>query len=245
MVTPLSPVQEQKEYYFPQSTHPYRLLREVVGEHLSDDTALLDIGCGRKAPVLREFAGQGRSLIGVDLVDFPNKDKHTDILLYNASVASMPFLDDESIDIAYSRSVMEHVEDVEGAYQELYRVLKPGGQYIFLTPNKWDYVAIGARLIPNRFHPRLVRLTSGRAEEDVFPTIYRSNTHKDISRLAAANGFQITRFEYLTQYPAYLTFNRPLFWLGCHYERLLGRFESLSGLRGWIFCILKKPENHQ
>lgn len=240
MVTPLSPVQVQKDRYFPPHTHPYRLLERTIDDSVSSQSTVLDIGCGRTAPTLRRLKGKARALYGVDLVDFTQQDEG--LSLFNADVCRMPFLDDESVDLAYSRSVMEHVEDAEAAYREIHRVLKPGGRYVFLTPNKWDYVAVMAMIIPNSLHPRIVRLVSGRAEEDTFPTYYRSNTKSDISKLANDSGFQVDQLDYLNQYPAYLKFSRPLFWIGSQYERLLSRLNVLAGLRGWIFCVLRKPE---
>ena len=51
-----------------------------------------------------------------------------------------------------------------------------GGRWIFLTPNRWDYVSIISRLVPNRFHGKVVHLTTGREEDDVFPVVYESNS---------------------------------------------------------------------
>jgi SAM-dependent methyltransferase len=46
---------------------------------------------------------------------------------------------DSSIDIFISQDVMEHVFDPVKAFQEIKRVLKPGGAHIFTVPliNKW------------------------------------------------------------------------------------------------------------
>jgi len=54
---------------------------------------------------------------------------------------------------------------------------------------------------------------------------------------------EVDEFAYLGQYPAYLVFNRCLFWLSAAYERFIRRFESLHPLRGWVFCVFRKPED--
>ncbi len=239
MITPFSPVQAQINEYFPPSTHPYRLLQAAIDQAVSPDADVLDIGCGRNAPMLRRLAGRTRSRYGIDLVEFVSSDP--EVTLVNADVCHMPFLGDNSIDVAFSRSVMEHIEDVESAYKELYRVLRPGGKYLFLTPNRWHYVPIIASIIPNKWHPQIVKMVSDRVEEDVFPTFYRANTGSDIRGLSHSAGFRIDRLEYLTQYPAYFVFSKTLFWVGCQYERLLRSFHSLSGMRGWLFCVIEKP----
>jgi SAM-dependent methyltransferase len=135
---------------------------------------------------------------------------------------------------------MEHVEDVQRAYGEIHRVLKPSGCYIFLTPNLFDYASIVSSLVPNRYHPTIVHWVEGRKPENTFPVFYRSNTKSHIKKLATQAGFKVEQLHYLGQYPNYLTFNRALFWIGCVYEAAISRIPPLHFLRGWILCVLRK-----
>ena len=112
---------------------------------------------------------------------------------------------------------------------------------MFLTANMWDYGTLVARLVPNRFHGRIVRFAEGRAEEDTFPTAYKTNTRRDVDRLAHASGLEVEEFRYLSQYPNYLMFNGLLFAIGTAYEKVISRFEGLRLLRGWIMVTLLKP----
>ena len=68
-------------------------------------------------------------------------------------------LEENCVDVMMASSVMEHVTDPARVYGEIYRVLKPGGHFIFLTANLLDYASIIAKLIPNRFHPWIVSKT--------------------------------------------------------------------------------------
>jgi len=136
--------------------------------------------------------------------------------------------------------VLEHIGNPEKAYREIHRILKPGGHFIFLTPNFYDYASLLAKMIPNRFHSRIVRLTEGRDEDDTFPTYYRSNTGRDIKKLAKTTGFEVTRIDYLGQYPSYFMFSPMLFILGTVYDKMICAFDSLKYLRGWILVVLKK-----
>jgi hypothetical protein len=62
-----------------------------------------------------------------------------------------------------------------------------------LTPNKWGYV-VGARLIPNRLHARVLRHVKPNIQEsDVFPTFYKLNTLRELRRY-----FPITQFEHFS-----------------------------------------------
>lgn len=224
--------------YYPPSTHPYRQLENEIQCHLRLESTALDIGCGRSAPLLSTIKGQAKRLIGVDVVDFTVSDPALE--LWRSDVTAMTQITSASVDLAFSRSVMEHVDDVTRAYAEINRVLVPNGTYIFLTPNFWDYASLIASVVPNALHGRIVRATEGRDEEDVFPTHYKSNTRRSIQRLAAAAGFSVEKLQYLGQYPAYFRFNPMLFHLGCVYGKLLERFPALHGLLGWILCVLRK-----
>lgn len=239
MIGPLSTVEAQIDHFFPNDSHPYRILDRRVAAEAGPDRRILEIGCGRTAPCLVKLRGKAAALYGIDLVDFAVESD--DLVLSKEDVADMGSIPSGHIDVAYSRSVMEHVEQVEAAYREIFRVLKPGGKYIFLTPNRYDYASIIASLVPNRFHSRIVLHTEGRQEIDTFPTFYRSNSFTRIRALAKTAGFEVLSLQRLGQYPAYLQFSRPLFWAGCLYEKGLERVPVLDCLKGWILCTLQKP----
>jgi len=182
--------------------------------------------------------GRASRLIGVELVEFT--DVPSGIETFRADLVNIPVAD-SSVDVIMSRSVFEHLEDPAAVYNEFARILKPGGRVIFLTANMWDYATLIARLVPNRFHPSIVRWTEGREEADTFPVCYRTNTHRAVLRLAADAGLEVDEFRYLGQYPNYLMFNAALFLLGTGYDKLVTRFEALRFLRGWILVTLRRP----
>lgn len=226
-----------KDHFFRDEDHPYRLFEKKIHNLLKPENVLLDAGCGRTAPILSKFRGQARELIGVDLVDFTTNIEGITLIKGDLSNTGLP---DNHVDLIMARSVMEHVADPCAVYKEMYRILKPGGHFIFLTANLWDYSALIARVIPNRFHPWIVSKTEGRQEHDVFPIQYKTNTKGSIRKLSDATGFRILSFEYHGQYPGYLLFNGFLFFLGTLYEKLISRFQTLAFLRGWILVVLEK-----
>jgi SAM-dependent methyltransferase len=159
-----------------------------VAALLRPDSVVLDFGAGRGEwlddPVpyrrkLRDFRGRCAAIHGCD----------TDpAVLRNRSVqhpvvtnGPLPYAD-SSFDLIVSRHVFEHLADPDATAAELIRVLRPGGWLCAMTPNKWGYPAIGARLI--RDHCRaLALLQPGKQNRDTFPTYYRLNTLADARRV--------------------------------------------------------------
>jgi SAM-dependent methyltransferase len=153
---------------------------------------LLDFGAGRgefhfDEPVryrrlLQEFRGRVAHVDGCDIdpavLDNPTLDEAK---LFSPG-ESLPY-EDERFDIIVSRYVFEHIQNPDWAARELLRITKPGGWICAVTPNKWGYIALGARLMPNRLHRLLLRkLQPHRRDEDVFPTVYRLNRPRDVKR---------------------------------------------------------------
>lgn len=230
-------IRRLREKYFAGDEHPYETLEAEIARWLQPHHTLLDAGCGRTAPVLRKYQNAARRLIGIDLVDFPGPIAGLELQQGDVSNTGLP---DGSVDLIYSRSVMEHVDDPDAVFAEANRVLAPGGRWVFLTANKWDYASIIASVIPNQLHPFIVRRVEGRPEEDTFPTRYRVNDRRTIEGLAHRHGFLLSGFSYLGQYPNYFQFSPLLFRVASHYELWLRRRPSRQWLRGWILASLQK-----
>ncbi len=70
----------------------------------------------------------------------------------NEDLTKLTF-DDDSFDLILSSDVMEHLPDIERAFSETLRVLRPGGLHVFTIPNDFPF--------PDRTEPR-VRVENGR-----------------------------------------------------------------------------------
>jgi SAM-dependent methyltransferase len=232
--------QRLREKYFRQD-HPYRIFEREVERYLRRDHVLLDAGCGRTAPVLAKFSAKAGRLIGVDLVDFARDLAGMELLKHDLADIPLP---SESVDVIMSRAVMEHVTEPAPVFREIHRILRPGGHFVFLTANLWDYASIIAKLIPNRYHAYIVSKTEGRAEHDVFPVAYRTNTRGAIMKWARESGLDLLSFRYLGQYPSYFMFNGFFFLLATGYQKVIGNATWLNFLQGWILVTLRKPERH-
>lgn len=231
-----------KERYFGGQIHPYQVFERRIDSLLTQNTVLLDAGCGRSAPLITKFKGKAGRLIGVEVVNFTEQAKASGVELLNNDLSRID-LPSASVDVVISRSVLEHIEDIEPVYREIHRILKPGGRFVFLVPNFWDYVSLLSWMVPNKFHSWIVNKLEGRAAHDVFPTYYHSNTRPAISRLAQSSGFEMLSFDYVGQYPSMFMFNPALFLAGTAYEKLINRYCALHFLKGWILADLRKADD--
>lgn len=140
-------------------------------------------------------------------------------------------------DLVLSDYVLEHVDDPVAFLREAHRVLKPGGRFVFRTPNLFHYVALISRMTPHWFY-RLVanpaRSLLGEAHAP-WPTYYRLNTRRAICRAARSAGFSTVGIEMVEYEPFYLMFHAVPFLVGVAYERAVSGSEMLARPAGQYF----------
>jgi ubiquinone/menaquinone biosynthesis C-methylase UbiE len=132
----------------------------------------------------------------------------------------IPFADSE-VDLLVSRTLLEHVPDVETAAREMARVLKPNGQTLHLLPCRYALFAIVARIIPFDLAKRLLHMaipeSRGVVEFDVF---YDHGHPRELERVFSSAGFREVDIEYTWDQTAYFHAFFPLFLLVLFYQRL-------------------------
>jgi ubiquinone/menaquinone biosynthesis C-methylase UbiE len=213
------------------------LYRELISKHLRPGQRLLDAGCGRYMTVCKEFSSVAR-VVGIDLETTFETDNQNAPFGVRGDAGHLPF-PSEYFDMVISRSVIEHLDDPPQVFREFYRVLRPGGKVVIVTPNKYDYVSVIAALTPYWLHRMLVSRIFQVSEHDVFPTLYRANTVSSIRKAFHAAGMVQSELTTVNHYPAYLMFSPVLFRLGVLYERLTA-LEMFRSLRGSILCVFEK-----
>lgn len=83
----------------------------------------MDVGCGR-GEFLDGFKKLGLTADGMDLeIDGIDVGKN-----------NFPF-PDKKFDFVFSKSVIEHLSEPDNFIKEIYRILKPGGRIIVMTPD--------------------------------------------------------------------------------------------------------------
>ena len=209
---------------------------------LKEDMTVLDLGAGRGEwyyddkssyrKKIRDIKGTVKIFIGVDIdtVVLNNPTTHKNYLM--KSKDQIP-LENNSVDLIICDYVFEHVENPVQFSSEINRVLKNGGYLCGRTPHKYSYIAIGARLISNSYHRRVLsKIQPIRKEEDIFPTCYELNTLKSI-KYYFQNYHSYTYF--YTAEPSYYFGNKYIFKILSVIQNLFPRI-----LTGNIFFFLKK-----
>jgi ubiquinone/menaquinone biosynthesis C-methylase UbiE len=179
----------------PKLKHAQALYEEVLKEHVTTETTWLDLGCGHqvlsgwRAEEENRLVGNCRMIVGMDY-DLPSLRLHRSIARkLKGDITNLPFAD-SSFDLVTANMVVEHLSEPDRQFQEVSRILKPGGVFIFHTPNALGYPSIMTRLVPDKLKDRLIYLLDGRKEEDVFDVHYKANSKKKIQSLALAAGFE-------------------------------------------------------
>lgn len=123
----------------PITNYPFKLATELVRKHgISKSAKLLEVGAGRP-DVLIGFRDVGLDVFGCDISPVSQKAcKEVEIPFKFVDLESgtLPYKDNE-FDVIYSKSVIEHMLDPLSFVSESFRVLKPGGVLLVLTPD-WE-----------------------------------------------------------------------------------------------------------
>lgn len=187
------------------------LFADRVRHYLQPGARLLDLGCGRGG-LVEQLTHPYDQTVGIDpdlaslrehrLPALPRLVGHSDRLPF------APF----SFDIIYASWLLEHLPAPAETFAAVARALRPGGVFVFITPNRRHPVAWGNYLAGRlgAWQGRLVERLYGRAEVDTFPTAYRANTPDALGRLATDASLSLVEL-WLVADPSYLAFNRVTF----------------------------------
>jgi SAM-dependent methyltransferase len=131
----------------------YRVGR--IAQHLSG--TWLDYGCGDGGYAEEILRLGADAVVGVDVeasrVEAARRRNINGATFKAFDGATIP-LADASVDGAFVNEVMEHVADEKVTLAELFRVIRPGGRLIVISPNRWfpfegHRVRIGRHLTDN------------------------------------------------------------------------------------------------
>jgi len=217
-------------------THPQVWYGRTLQRYVYSGVKWLDVGCGYQIlpswampdETQAELARSAAWVAGVD-VD-PRIAEHPHLTYRVAGLGgALPFRD-EVFDLVTANMVIEHIDDAPKFLADILRVLRPGGRFVFHTPNIIFWVTYIASFTPERLKKPIIWKMEQRRAEDVFPTRYELNTPWRIERLARKAGFEV---EEITMVGSSRIFDRfgPLGWAECFLQKGIstafgGRFNS-------------------
>lgn len=205
-----------------------KAFRAFVLERLQPQFHILDLGAGAGILPEMNFRGLAANVCGVD----PDPRVEVNPNLDDGRIGmgeQIPY-PDGSFDMVLADNVLEHLANPDAVFKEVRRVLKPGGKFVFKTPNWLHYMALISYITPHAFHAWFNKLR-GRQTEDTFPTTYLVNTPARASAVGMRAGFKPGQFQLLENRPEYLRISALTYLVGICYERLVNSTAFLKHFR--------------
>jgi SAM-dependent methyltransferase len=232
-----------KRYYSDPKYDGTGLFYEWVRSIAKPSDHVLNLGAGpaTNSPQ-RCLKGEVAEVVGADIDPIVLKNPELDraLLVKDGHIAA----DEGAFNLIYCDYVLEHVEHPRQFLAEVYRLLTPGGTFLFRTPNKYHYVTLISSLTPHSFHERTANSVRDLPADDAhapWPTFYRMNTRSGMRKLASKAGFAEIEMRTIECEPSYLQFHSIPFLVGMAYERLVNATSLLEGTRANILGRFVKP----
>jgi len=124
----------------PYTDYPSKLVKYLFDRfEMKEGMKILEPGCGR-GEFLRVFKSLGMEVVGLDISEEARellREDEIELAVCDVEAdTGLPFPDD-SFDVIYNKSFMEHLEHPDFFLKEAFRILKPGGMVLCLIPD-WE-----------------------------------------------------------------------------------------------------------
>lgn len=192
---------------------------------------VLDLGCGRGG-LIEQLPWKEMRVVGLDS-DLVSLREHrlaeAEIPLTRAAARTeMLPIASSSQDTILASWVVEHLPHPARSLAEVGRTLKPGGSFLFITPNKRHPLVVlfwlASRL--TALQKIIVKSLYGREPADTFPAYYRANTPEALEQLARSAGMELSYLEPVAD-PTYLAIRPGLLPLVSRVDASLGRSRQI------------------
>lgn len=153
------------------------LFLQQLSEFNQPDNIITDIGCGNNG-----YLNLVDKKLGVGLdIELPADLQNSDFAI--SDIEQIP-LRSGSCDIVLTRMVLEHLKNPRDTVKEIYRILSPGGLFLFVTPHRYYPISLATFLIPSNSFKGLI------AGNRVYSTYYRLNTLRELRKFLTSLGFR-------------------------------------------------------
>ncbi len=216
----------------------------IVGRFAGNGQVIVDVGGGAQCAFAEECPGSHIIAVDISPSELERNRQVSDRRV--ADVTERIPLPDNSADIVASRFVLEHLRGVGRFVEEAYRVLKPGGIFITLFPNKNALFSLINRAIPVSFARKVAyAFKDGAAEYGVFPAYYEYCSPRAFRRLCAEKGFTSVDVEVMYFQSSYFYFFFPLALASLCYEWIISRLRLMSLSAHVLVCARRPAKDRQ
>ncbi|MCK4538859.1 MAG: class I SAM-dependent methyltransferase [Candidatus Krumholzibacteria bacterium] len=194
---------------------------------------ILNAGAGKSLSIERQISKQGCSYLcdRIDVedcsVDFPMVGE-----CWCCSIEDMSQLDSQRYDIVFANYVLEHVEKIQDAAREIFRVLVPGGVFISTISNPSAPEFAMARKTPLWFH-KLIR------RQDSWETQYAYNSVEELLSVFHSIGLKVEEENRWPIVEGYLHKYPVLGPIGRFYDRMVSKSGNRR-LMGDVCFVLRR-----
>lgn len=205
--------------------HTFRQYPGAVAERIREGglRCIADVGGGKTcayADLLPE-GWQGR-IIAMDISPEELVFNQTVDLRLVSDVTRGIAVRDGSLDMITSRSVLEHLSDLEAFVAGAARAVRPGGYFVHWIPNKFAPFAVINAMLPNRLaKPMLHYLDPHTVGICGFPVVYDRCYPAAIEKVFARHGFEVLEVRPSYFQSRYYAFFVPFFLISTLYEGTL------------------------
>lgn len=218
----------------PANKHLIKTIELFLHEQRGNDRLrLLNIGAGRSLFIENQLVNSGFSFV-CDRLDVENCRIAGQPIgqCYQCQVESMHPVMSNAYDLAFANYLLEHIQNLNKAASEIYRVLKPGGIFVAAIPNPTAPEFLLAKRTPLWFH-KLIR------GSQVWETYY---AYKDVSSLSCIfqkAGFDTVEVSYWPCTLCYLERFVVLNKLAALYDKVIDKMK-LKKFMGNVCITFKK-----
>lgn len=177
----------------------YDVFMDAVKPYVADAADVLDAGSGRRPAIPMAARPAGLRYVGLDLsaAELRRSEPGSYDEVVESDLTDRVARLDDSFDVVVSYQVLEHIQNVPLALENVRRYLRSGGTLVALFSGKWSAFGALNMLLPSNFAQTVLpRITPSRASDSIFPAYY---DHCTASKLRQA----MSRWETVDVQPLY------------------------------------------